>query len=217
VYLVTNHLDFVNPRVKMIKIGDDISYTDNLLKAVSQIETDWVLLWLEDCMFSKQIDSDLVTNILQSAIQTPNLGYIKLSNDYPSAYDCISGLPFGIIPKGVRYRSAIGMSLYRKDVLLKLLEPGKNAWELDKSDFSDSLTEDFYALSDKLVNKPIFPYVNTVIKGKWYLPALQYFKKEGLNSMVLLREKQSLKDFLYIKLFWAWFFLLRTFKIYWYN
>jgi hypothetical protein len=168
-------------------------------------------------MFSNRINNDLVTDILQSAIQTHNLGYIKLSNDYPSSYSSIAGSSFGIIPKGVKYRSAIGMSLYRKDVLLKLLEPGKNAWELDKSDFSDNLTEDFYALSHKLVNKPIFPYVNTVIKGKWYLPALQYFKKEGLDSLILHREKQSLKDFLYIKLFWAWFFLLRTFKIYWYN
>ncbi len=217
VFLISNFENYNDPKVKPLQIGEDKDYSSNLVQAISKIEQQWIFLWLEDCMFSKRIDNEIVTDILQSAIQRPNLGYIKLSNDYPSAYHCISGLPFGTIPKGVKYRSAIGMSLYRKDVLLKLLEPGKNAWELDKSDFSDNLTQDFYALSHKLVNKPIFPYVNTVIKGKWYLPALQYFKREGLDAMILHREKQSLKDFLYIKLFWAWFFFLRTFKIYWYN
>ena len=59
--------------------------------------------------------------------------------------------------------------------------------------------------------------VNTVIKGKWYRPAVQYLKKEELTTLIAKREKQSLKDFLYIKLFWGWFLFLRTFKIHWYN
>lgn len=217
VFLISNFEKCNEIGVKHILIGEDIDYASNLVKAIQKIEHQWIFLWLEDCMFSKPINNQLVYNILQSAIRLPNFGYLKLSNDYPSAYSCIPGVPIGIVPKGVKYRSAIGMSLYKKDVLLKLLEPGKNAWEVDKSNISDNLSEDFYALSHHLVNNPIFPYVNTVIKGKWHLPAIQYFKKEGLTAMISHREKQSLKDFLYIKLFWGWFLFLRTFKIHWYN
>jgi hypothetical protein len=217
IFLISNFEPYHDERVQSILIGEDRDYASNLVAAIQKIEHQWIFLWLEDCMFSNTINDEKANDILKSAIQTSNLGYLKLSNDYPTAYACIPGLPFGVIPKRVKYRSAIGMSLYRKDVLLKLLEPGKNAWEVDKSDISDNLSEDFYALSHKLVNKPIFPYVNTVIKGKWYLSAVSFLKKEGLSSMLLLREKQSTKDFIYIKLFWAWFFFLRTFKIHWYN
>jgi hypothetical protein len=217
VFLISNFEKCGETGVIPILIGEDKDYATNLVQAIHQIEHQWIFLWLEDCMFSKPINNVLVDHVLQSAIRLPNLGYLKVSNDYPSAYTCVPGLPFGIIPKGVKYRSAIGMSLYRKDVLLKLLEPGKNAWEVDKSDISFNFSEDFYALSHRLVNNPIFPYVNTVIKGKWYWPAVQYLKKEGLTPMISQRGKQSFKDFLYIKLFWGWFLFLRTFKIHWYN
>jgi len=217
VFLISNFEEYTDARVKPILIGEDKDYASNLVQAINTIDHKWIFLWLEDCMFSKPINNDQVTKVLHAATQIPNLGYLKLSNDYPSAYNCVPGLPFGKIPKGVKYRSAIGMSLYRKDVLLKLLEPGKNAWEVDKSDISDNLSEDFYALSHKLVNNPIFPYVNTVIKGKWYLSALQYLKNEGMSAMIPYRDKQSIKDFIYIKLFWGWFFFLRTFKIHWHN
>lgn len=216
-YLISNFKSYNDERINAILIGEDKDYATNLIQAIETIDNKWILLWLEDCMFSKPINDFTVNDILLKAVNIANLGYLKLSNDYPVAYNCEQGLQFGKIPKGVKYRSAIGMSLYRKNVLLKLLEQGKNAWEIDKSDISDQLSEDFYALSAKLVNKPIFPYVNTVIKGKWYLPAIKYFKNEGMEDLIKGRQKQSLKDYLYIKLYWGWFLFLRIFKIHWYN
>jgi hypothetical protein len=217
VFLVSNFIPFNDSRVNSILIGEDKDYATNLRIAISQINHPWIFLWLEDCMFSENIDNQIASRLLNTAIATENLGYLKLSNDYPAAYDCDSKSFFGRIPKGVKYRSAIGMSLYRKDVLFKLLEPGKNAWEVDKSDISDSFSEDFYALSTKYVTRPIFPYVNTVIKGKWYIPAIKFLTKEGLHDMIPVRRTQTIKEYLYIKIFWFWFFILRTFKIHWYN
>jgi len=217
VYLVTNHLDFLNPRVKMIKIGDDISYTDNLLKAVSQIETDWVLLWLEDCMFSREIDNTKVNKVLTKAVNTPNLGFLKLSNDLPLVYDCEKNAHFGIIPRGVKYRSAIGMALYKKDVFKKLLVPGENAWQADKSSKSDSLSEDFCALSNSFFYKPLFPYVNTVVKGKWSRPAVNLLSKNGFSANLVSRPVQSFYGYFYEKIFYVWSFFLQLFKIYWFR
>lgn len=216
-FLIANHLSYPDQRVKTICIGEDKDYASNLRLALTQINHPWIFLWLEDCMFSGKINEHTTNQVFEQAITTTNLGYLKLSNDYPLAYSCRTGTAFGAIPKGVKYRSAIGMSLYRKDVLVKLLVPGKNAWEVDKSDASDSFSEDFYALAAQYATNPIFPYVNTVIKGKWYIPAIPYLKREGLAHMLPARKQQSIKEYLYIKAFWFWFFILRTLKIHWYN
>ena len=45
----------------------------------------------------------------------------------------------GELPKGIRYRSAIGATLYHKSTLKKLLTQGLHAWDIDKSNLSDSL------------------------------------------------------------------------------
>jgi len=215
VYLVTNNLDYNDPRVTNIKIGEDISYTDNLLKAISQIESEWILLWLEDCMFSKLIDNQNVIEILDLAMRTPNLGYLKLSNDLPLAYNCDKNTYFGKIPKGVKYRSAVGMALYRKDIFKKLLISGETAWQADKSDISDNLVEDFYALSSSFFHKPLLPYVNTVVKGRWSKPAIRLLSQHGFLENLSTRAVQTIYGYLYEKIFYVWSFFLQFFKIYW--
>ena len=217
VYLVTNYLEYNNPKITNIIIGEDISYTDNLLKAVSQIDSEWILVWLEDCMFSDYIDNKKVTEILQQAIDTPNLGYLKLSNDLPLSYTQEHSLFFGKIPKGVKYRSAVGMALYRKDLFYKLFVSGENAWQADKSDVSDSLPEDFYALSRTFFYKPLFPYINTVVKGRWSKPAVRMLSQHGFSKQLKSRFVQTLYGYLYEKVFNIWSFFLQLFKIYWYK
>lgn len=215
-FLITNFLEYKKSDVNTIQIGQDKSYTENLLSAIEQVPSDWILLWLEDCMFSRNIDVAIVDQVLKKALATPNLGYLKLSNDLPIAYDCPNSF-FGKIPKGVKYRSAIGMALYRKDILKKLLIPGENAWQADKSSVSDDLSEDFYALSPKFFKKPLFPYVNTVVKGEWSWAAIQMLRRSGFSELISQRKSQSGYGYLYEKIFYYWSLLLVTFRIYWYR
>jgi len=215
-YLITNFIDYKGIDVVTIQIGDDKSYTENLLSAIEQVPSDWILLWLEDCMFSHNLDLGKIDQVLSTAISTPNLGYLKLSNDLPISYDCPNSF-FGKIPKGVKYRSAIGMALYRKDVLKKLLVPGENAWQADKSAASDDLVEDFYALASNFFKNPLFPYVNTVVKGEWSWAAIKILRKNGFLDLISYREPQSLYGYLYERLFYFWSYYLVTFRIYWYK
>ena len=216
-YLISNFESYDDERVTTIKIGEDLSYTENLINGIEQIDSLWILLWLEDCIPSKKIHINLFDDVINKAISNNNLGYLKLSNDLPLVYEPNESGLFGNIPKGVRYRSAVGMSLYRKDVLKKLLVPGDNAWDTDKSSVSDTLDEDFCALSKSFFRTPLMPYVNTVIKGMWSRAALDFLHNEGFGDLIKSRKRESLKGYLYIKLFYLWSLLLVTFKIYWYR
>lgn len=216
-YLITNFYKYNNTNVTTINIGKDLSFTENILNGIAHIEDEWVILWLEDCIPCGKIESSIFFSIIQEAIKTVNLGYLKLSNDLPLSYCKSIDENFGLIPKGVRYRSAIGMSLYRKDVLQKLLKRGENAWQADKSTVSDTLDEGFYALSSKFFHKPLMPYINSVIKGYWNIEAFYFLRKQGFGNLLKSRKIQKLSGYIYLILFRIWSLFLITLKLYWFK
>jgi hypothetical protein len=214
-YLASNFKKYKDSRVKNISYGEDQPFSTNLINIIKNIEENNIILWFEDAFLTDKVNSSYVKNIIDESISKNN-DHLKLIVDYPLYYGEENEL-FGPIPKGVKYRSAIGMALYKKSTLNKILIPGESAWKLDKTSRVDDLDLEFYSLNSKLrFNKPI-KIINSVIKGKWIYNAPCFLKKEGLEHVINGRETQSIIDYLYIKLF-----LLRTeifflFKKYWYN
>lgn len=214
VYLVTNHKDYDAPGVKVIKVGDDLSYSDNLEAAISQINEPWAILWLEDIFIARPVNTRRLQDIIAQAQAIP-VGYLKLSTDLPLSYDGVPGQEIGPLPKGIRYRSAIGLSLYKIETLKKLLIPGASAWDLDKSTLSNELDEPFYALTSKAARRPPIPIINTVIKGRWHRSAIPYLKKEGFAHLIKDRKRLGIGGSLYISLFLLHNCALRALKKHW--
>ena len=71
------------------------------------------------------------------------VGALKLSSDYPLSYE--EGL-IGEIPKGVKYRTALGMSFYNIETFKRITPKGFSPWELDKRN-NDHLEDKFFALT----------------------------------------------------------------------
>ena len=69
----------------------------------------------------------------------------------------------GPIPKFVKYRAAIGCSIYNKATFNKLILEGKNIWEHDVNNDPNNWDDKFYALSTNL-KIPLFPHQHGVIK-----------------------------------------------------
>ena len=214
VYLLTNHKDYDAPGVTVVNIGDDRSYADNLRAGIARIAEPWVILWLEDVFLSESVDTARFRTIIAQAQSVP-VGYLKLSPDLPLSYDS-NAREIGPVPKGVRYRSAVGLSLYHVDTLEKLLVPGASAWDLDTGTLSDDLDEPFYALTANAARRPPIRWVHGVIKGRWYWPAIPFLKKEGFGRILAGRDRLGLKAFLYIHLFKLHNFAFRAAKRHWY-
>lgn len=215
VYLLTNDKDYDAPNVTVVKVGDDRSYSDNLQAGIAQISEPWLILWLEDVFISQRVDTRRLQAMVVEAQSIP-VGYLKLSPDLPLSYDGDSAQGIGPLPKGVRYRSAVGLSLYHVDTLKKLLVPGANAWELDTSTISNELDEPFYALTSKAARRPPIAWVNGVIKGRWNWPAVRFLKKEGFSQLLEGRSCLGLRGHLYIQAFLLHNFLFRTLRKHWY-
>ena len=107
------------------------------------------------------------------------------------------------------------MAFYKRKVLNDLLIPGLNAWELDKSDISNTLTYKFCALTPKGSKLNYIPYEHLLIKGKWNRSAIKFLKKEGFSNLLNNLANQSLASRYYIKLYQFRLFILRILRIYW--
>lgn len=218
ILLGSNEKEYSDPRVKMIKIGPDKDYSSNLLAMLENVKTPWLILWIEDFLLSSKIDTDRILNLVNQA-QKNQVGYLKLAANTPWAYTNDKKQEIGPIPKGVKYRSGIGLALWKKETLKRLLTPGESAWQIERfgSHRSNSFIEPFYALSTNTISNPPIKYKNSVIKGSWNLGVLPFLKREGLENCIPNRPKQSLWSFLYIELYLFRLDLYRIMRKYWYE
>ena len=214
--LVTNEAAYERAGVSVINIGPDRDYASNLIAAINAVPTPWLILWVEDYFFTERIDTDRLLSILDEAVGK-GAAYLKLTEDAPLSFDDANGERVGEIPRGVRYRSAIGTALYRKETLRKLLIPGMSVWQLDKSSKSNELPDRFMALTLREARRPPLPIINAVVKGRWHWLAPGFLRREGYASVLSGRRRQSLWGYLYIRAYWMRIGLYQMLRRHWYD
>lgn len=214
IFLVTNDLDISWHNIKVLKTGIDNSYSDNLLIALNQVEHDWIILWLDDYFLSENVENERLLEMLNH-VQLNGGGYLKLATDMPMAYKSDLGDEVGPLPKNIKYRSAIGAAFYRKDILVRLLIPQQSAWDPDRSELSNKMSEQFYALTPHSAKNPPIKYKHLLIKGKWLLDSLKFLREEGLDELIKYRDKQSVSNYIYAKMYLLRLYFLRLFRVHW--
>jgi hypothetical protein len=185
---------------------------------LDRIESPWLILWIEDLLLSSTIDTSRLLELVSIA-QKKKVGYLKLAANTPWAFTNDKNQLIGPIPKGAKYRSGIGLALWNKETLIRLLSPGESAWQIERngSHRSNSLIEPFYALSTNLRSNPPIKFINSVVKGKWNIDVLSFLKKEGLGDCISNRSILSLWSYTYIKLYLLRLDLYRILGKHWYE
>jgi len=218
IYLGSNENEFSDSRVKSILIGPDKDYSSNLLAMLDHIESPWVIIWIEDLFLSETVNTAYISKLVSSA-QREKVGYLKLTTNTPMSFIDNKTQMIGPIPIGVKYRLGIGLGLWNKETLIKLLIPGENAWQIERngSHRSNSFKEPFYALSTNARSNPNLIVINSVIKGKWNLDVLPFLKKEGFGYCLPNRQKISLLSYLYGRIYKLRLKIFRIMRKYWYE
>jgi len=160
VYLLVNEKEISIPNVHVIRVGKDISWSDNLISALTYVNEHYILMVLDDLFFIDYVSNQNILRVVDWILQhEPNYVRMKPSPKPDKPYNGI----VGIVSKGTIYRTSTVMSVWKKEILIDLLKPGETAWEFEiygtvRSDKYDG----FYSTWEDL-----FPVVNGVIKGKW--------------------------------------------------
>lgn len=173
IYHVSNFLENRAEGVVSLLVGEDLSWSDNLIQALDLIEEEYVFMMIDDLFLIQEVCSEGLQEV-----------FAWISRDKP---DCVRlnpvpqpDMPYnktvGIVLPGTLYRTATVMTIWKKTVLLDLLKPGENAWEFEQygSVRSDKFSG-FYSTHYLLL-----PFINGVIKGKWRRSAVNLLKSLGI-------------------------------------
>jgi len=210
-YFVTNYKSPPKSSFKSLKIGEDKSWSDNLLKVLSILKTKYkyVLITLEDVPIIEKVDQDKFNKIMKIFFEI-DANFLNWTN-IPKTTHKFNDY-FGKLEKGSVYRPATEYSLWKISVLEDLLVKGENAWEFERFGAVRSDKYDkFY-----VVYKSIFVTCHTVVKGKWIRSAYKEINKLGFKPEIQNLKVFSRKEELFYPLYTLVFNLFhRTFLVPW--
>jgi hypothetical protein len=195
-YFVSNSKSVEDCSFNSILIGEDKSWSDGLLKALTIIKKDYeyVFITLEDWPIIAKVDQNYLNVMLYDFFRVDG-NYLTFRCQPESTHKYNNY--FGIIEKGSLYRPACVYAIWKISVLEDLLVLEENAWEFEKF---GSVRSDKY---DKfyVVYNSFFKICNTVVKGKWVRSEYNRIISLGFFPDIKSRKLSSIKDECYLKIY----------------
>jgi hypothetical protein len=188
-YLISNHLTFADPRVTALCVGDDLSWSETLMRGLERISTQYVLLMLDDFFLTAPVDTALVVR-LHHAMVARGAAYLRLVANPAADSPCPDWPMIGTISKGAPYRASLQMAFWRRSALIELLRRDESAWdfEIKGSRRSDAMREDFLGVCGDFA---IIPYRHVLRRGKLLPDAVRFFVPLGVNFDLGKRRVES--------------------------
>jgi hypothetical protein len=162
------------------------------------IDSKYVLIFLEDFLLRKPVDSQRVAQLVNLAVER-KVGCLRLVAGLPLAFPPsrpVPGLPgIGVIDKGEPYRVSAQAAIWEVSVLRQLLVPGMTAWEFEEigTMLSTKFSEPFWAVYESAIE-----YSQCVEKGKWKPEGLKICREAGVIVNPELRpafSSEELEDY----------------------
>ncbi|MBH10705.1 MAG: hypothetical protein CMG74_10230 [Candidatus Marinimicrobia bacterium] len=184
--LLSNKKSYDSHQVNTIKVGEDISWSDNLLRGLKDIKNDYILILLEDLFLKNKISNNYF-NQISNWVNQNNPNYLRLCiSNKPNYFDDL----IGEIPKITPYKTSTMPCIWKKSVLKDLLKEGESAWDFEISGSKRAYKYDgFYAVYNDFIS-----YKNGIIKGKWRRSIVKKNNNYDLNNKVLSRPIMTLRE-----------------------
>ncbi len=186
-FVVTESKEYKREGVSVIKCGKDLDWAGRFRKAVSEIDSYYFGVYLEDYFITESVDSVLISELVD-LMEKNNVTYINTSDVFKS----IIKLPqkeyykehLIIIPQHQKYGISTEAAIWEKNFLLKKLGvEDYSAWKFEIDRCQEALSNDglggFNLCDDRMpFHVSIIP---VVIQGKIYPAARRFFRKNGYN------------------------------------
>lgn len=190
VYVISNHKPCPVQGTIPICVGDDQTWSANLITALRQVPHEYVLLFLEDLFLKDDVDAQRVEALIRRCIDS-GWDYLRLNPTPAPANDVGGGV--GHVPRGDLYRTSTVLSLWKREMLLSVLRPDESAWDFEvfgshRTDHSDA----WYACTSWNL-----PHHNLVIKGKIDRWAYRQLERDGTAPRTMRQFMTRFEDFVY--------------------
>lgn len=179
--------------VETINSGSDLSWTARLRYALNQIDSEFVLFFLEDFFLMEKVDDELFFQAVDLIKSNPKIGRINFMRKRLD--DVFTYVPnevcyFKKIDKKGKRRTDVIISLWRKDYFLKLLYKDENPWQYEiESDIRSKYAGYDIYTQRYAVSSPVFHYCMNpadgigITAGKWLKGNTLLFEKYGIENV----------------------------------
>lgn len=169
------------PRISVLPLGSDRGWASNMIAALKQIESPYVLYLQEDYWLVRAIDSALMKSYLEQ-MRAENWHYLRLT-PWPPADQAIPGN--NLLGRCLEHnpnRLCLQAALWEKKFLLSLLFEGENGWDFERMGRprSEHLHDGILSVNDEK-NGILYCAGTAVRKGRWTQGAITFARKEGLK------------------------------------
>jgi hypothetical protein len=177
VYLGSNTVGCVEPRVTNLLVGPDKGWGGGLKAMLEGLSEPFVLLFLDDYFLLGPVERARLEAAKSAAVAT-GAANVLLSSPLRADH-ALPGHPgIGILDPGAPYRASLNVGLWRREALLSLLKPEENPWqfELVASRRSDTMATPFL-----VSRRPVFHIdKDGVARGLWTRASLRMAAREGV-------------------------------------
>lgn len=178
VYLGANNLRFGDPRVTTVSSELGLNWADQAREQIGSLETPYVLLVLEDFFWRQPTPTSEVLALF-ATLRALDGVMLRLINR-PRPDEPVDGnLSIGRIRPGAPYRVSTQATIWRKDTLLDLIQPGESIWQFEEagSRRSDHLIDGFYSTWHQ-----VLPYgYHVVQQGRWFRHEANHFGRMNIG------------------------------------
>jgi hypothetical protein len=198
-YFLTNKKSCVSNFFLNVKVGNDQDWSTNLINALKKIKTKYIILWIDDAFLVSPVDNKKLIKDFRWCVSV-NADYLRLTNF--SKYINYFSTEYSLIDNNHPYRTSIFASIWRIDVLKKLIIRGENPWQFElRGSLRSHNFKKFYS-----VNSSRFQHIHGIEQGVWLRNAVRWIKKNKLFIDLDYRPQMSqtkslLRDILQFKSF----------------
>lgn len=208
VNLMSNKKRLDKNRVNTIPVGDIKEWGLSIKKALKLVQADYVLLLFEDFFINKKIDSFLINKYFKFMIEN-DLDYFRLKASPPPLKKRIISPNIGKIKFMDAYNCSCQPAIYKKEVLIKLIEDDFTPW-----DFEIKGSINNYRLKKSFVGvyQDVISFYVGIIGGEWNDTINQFLQEHDLE---FIQSKRKIRNnFSYSK---TYFFVEKIKNIYYFR
>lgn len=114
----------------VMTINTEGTWTERMRKAVSQIETEYIIGMCEDFFFRRRVKQNIIDNCIAYMEADRSIGCFNFEKEYEKGIELIPSeyLDFGQKPPGDHFQKSCQPTLWRRDYLEELLTGEMDAW-----------------------------------------------------------------------------------------
>lgn len=178
VYLVSNYRQFKDPRVISVCVGEDKSWSDNLIHALKSIPEENLFVWLDDFFVDRDFQSSELAECIR---QLDEAGGKYLAVDqHGDEGTAVENGWFRRI-EGGNLRAGLNLSLWKRSFLSQILEPNCSIWAAESRLRKLNREGESGLFYMKKESPKMVSYVEGVKGQFWKAPAVEFMRKQGMR------------------------------------